>query len=452
MTIAAPGRPSGEPLANGTRTWRDIPLWRDVPEEKWNDWRWQAGHAVKSLEELREVIPPTEDEERGVIDCAKYFKFAIPPYYASLMDPNDPNCPVRLQAVPKVSETYFSPADIHDPLGEDTDSPAPGITHRYPDRVLFLITDYCGMYCRFCTRRRFVAHDHGIQSLRALEPAFQYLEGAKEIRDVLISGGDPLMVKDEYIGGVLKRLREIDHIEIVRIGSKVPCTTPMRITPSLVSILKAYHPLWVNTHFNHPKELTPEAAKACAMLADAGIPLGCQTVLLRGVNDCPTIMKRLMHKLVQNRVRPYYIYQCDLSEGIEHFRTKVAKGIEIIEHLRQHTSGYAVPTFVVDAPGGGGKIPVMPNYLISMSDKKIVLRNFEGGMFSYPEPDVPPSPCPDRCPHCQGDARASTEGVAGILANKRDRIVPTDTMRERRRRENRSRPPVPIPIEIPPPN
>lgn len=450
MAIAEAGRPSGESADYGTRTWRDIPLWREVPEEKWNDWRWQAGHSVKSLEELRQVIPPTEEEERGVIECAKYFKFAIPPYYASLMDPNDPNCPVRLQAVPKVSETYFSPADVRDPLGEDTDSPAPGITHRYPDRVLFLITDYCGMYCRFCTRRRFVAHDHGIQSLRALEPAFQYLERTKEVRDVLISGGDPLMVKDEYIDGVLKRLREIDHIEIVRIGTKVPCTTPMRITLALCSILKKYHPLWVNTHFNHPKEMTPEASKACGMLADAGIPLGCQTVLLRGVNDCPTIMKRLMHKLVQNRVRPYYIYQCDLSEGIEHFRTKVAKGIEIIEHLRQHTSGYAVPTFVVDAPGGGGKIPLMPNYVVSMSDKKIVLRNFEGGIFSYPEPDIPASPCPDRCPHCQGDPRASTEGIAGILANRRDRIVPRDTLRERRR--GSLRPPEGIPLEVRPTN
>ncbi len=437
MAIDEPERTSGETDTNGIRNWRDVPLWRDVPEERWTDWRWQAGHAVKSLEELRQVVSPTEEEERGVTECAKFFKFAIPPYYASLMDPNDPNCPVRLQAVPKVAETYFSPNDMHDPLHEDVDSPAPGITHRYPDRVLFLITDYCGMYCRFCTRRRFTAHDHGIQSLRALEPAFRYIEGAKEVRDVLLSGGDPLMVKDEYLDGVLKRLREIDHIEIIRIGTKVPCTTPQRITPSLCSILKKYHPLWINTHFNHPKEITPEASKACAMVADAGIPLGCQTVLLRGVNDCPTIMKRLMHKLVMNRVRPYYLYQCDLSEGIEHFRTRVAKGIEIVEHLRQHTSGYAVPTFVVDAPGGGGKIPIMPNYLISMSDRKIVLRNFEGGIFSYPEPDVPASACPDRCAHCQADERASREGVAGILANRRDRIIPADTLRERRRREKR---------------
>ncbi len=427
------------------RGWRDIPLWRDVPQEKWDDWRWQAGHAIKNLEDLRQVITPTEEEERGVLECAKFFRFAIPPYYASLMDPEDPNCPVRLQAVPRVSETLFSQSDIHDPLGEDSDSPAPGLTHRYPDRVLLLITDYCGMYCRFCTRRRFVAHDHGIQSLRALEPAFQYLEKATEVRDVMLSGGDALMVNDGYLESVLKRLREIDHIEIVRIGSKVPCTTPQRITPELVSMLKKYHPLWLNTHFNHPKEITPEASKALAMLADAGIPLGCQTVLLRGVNDCPTVMKRLMHKLVMNRVRPYYIYQCDLSEGIEHFRTKVSKGIEIMEHLRGHTSGYAVPTFVVDAPGGGGKIPVGPNYLISASDKKVVLRNYEGGIFSYPEPDVPPSACPDHCVHCQEDEKASREGVAGILANRAERIVPTGTLREKRRRE---RPTVVVPVEM----
>ncbi len=430
----------------GIRHWKDIPLWRDVPEEKWNDWRWQAGHAVKSLDELRQVITPTPDEERGVLECAKFFRFAIPPYYASLMDPEDPNCPVRLQAVPQVSETLFSANDIHDPLGEDSDSPAPGLTHRYPDRVLLLITDFCGMYCRFCTRRRFVAHDHGIQSLRALEPAFAYLEKAKEVRDVLLSGGDALMVSDGYLESVLKRLREIDHIEIVRIGSKVPCTSPQRVTPELCSMLKKYHPLWINTHFNHPKEITPEASKALAMLADAGVPLGCQTVLLRGVNDCPTIMKRLMHKLVMNRVRPYYVYQCDLSEGIEHFRTRVSKGIEIMEHLRGHTSGYAVPTFVVDAPGGGGKIPVGPNYVISASDRKIVLRNYEGGIFSYPEPDVPLSRCPDNCANCQEDARASREGVAGILANQSQRIVPLDTLREKRRK---NRPPAAFtPVEI----
>jgi lysine 2,3-aminomutase len=434
MVIAEPRRSSTGAIPNEIRHWQEIPLWRDVTEAQWNDWKWQAAHVVKSLEEVRQIIPLTEDEERGVVECAKYFKFGIPPYYASLMDPGDPTCPVRLQAVPRVQETHFSGADQHDPLYEDIDSPAPHLTHRYPDRVLLLITDYCAMYCRFCTRRRFTAHSHGAMTAKDLEPAFDYLEKAKEVRDVLLSGGDPLMVNDEYLEHILKRLREIDHIEIVRIGSRAPCTLPMRVTPQLVSILKKYHPMWLNTHFNHPKEITPEASKALAMLADAGIPLGNQTVLLRGINDCPTVMKNLVHKLVVNRVRPYYVYQCDLSEGIEHFRTRVSTGIEIAEALRGHTSGFAVPLFILDAPGGGGKVPLGPNYMISQSDKKVVIRNYEGGIFSYPEPDIPPSACPDHCVHCQTDERASREGVAGILGGQRSSLVPPDTLREKRRR------------------
>ena len=438
MVIAEPNRSSSGTVPSGIRHWQEIPLWRNVTEAQWNDWKWQAAHVVHTLDELRQILPLTEDEERGVTECAQSFKFGIPPYYASLMDPNDPNCPVRLQAVPRVQETHFSEADRHDPLYEDVDSPAPHLTHRYPDRVLLLITDYCAMYCRFCTRRRFTAHSHGAMSAKDLEPAFEYLEKAKEVRDVLLSGGDPLMVNDEYLEHILRRLREIDHIEIVRIGSRAPCTLPMRITPQLVSILKKYHPLWLNTHFNHEKEITPEASKALAMLADAGIPLGNQTVLLRGINDCPTIMKHLVQKLVINRVRPYYFYQCDLSEGIEHFRTRVSKGIEIAEALRGHTSGFAVPLFIVDAPGGGGKVPVGPNYLISQSDKKVVIRNYEGGIFSYPEPDLPPSACPDHCLHCQTDAKASREGVAGILGGQKDHLVPADTLRERRRRDRKT--------------
>ena len=433
MVIAEPRRSSAKAVPSGTQRWQEIPLWRGVSETQWNDWKWQAAHVVRTLEELRQILPLTDEEERGVVESADYIKYGIPHYYASLMHPSDPNCPVRLQAVPRIQETHFSGADQHDPLYEDIDSPAPHLTHRYPDRVLLLITDYCAMYCRFCTRRRFTAHEHGAMSMRDLEPAFEYLEKAKEVRDVLLSGGDPLMVGDAYLESILKRLREIDHIEIVRIGSRAPCTLPVRVTPKLVSVLRKYHPLWLNTHFNHPKEITPEASRALAMLADAGIPLGNQTVLLRGVNDCPTIMKRLNHKLVQNRVRPYYFYQCDLSEGIEHFRTRVSKGIEIYEALRGHTSGFAVPLFIVDAPGGGGKIPVGPNYVVSASDKKIVLRNYEGGIFSYPEPDVPPSACPDECPACRTDERASREGVAGILAGEHGHLLPPGTLREKRR-------------------
>jgi lysine 2,3-aminomutase len=433
MVVAEPRRSHGVTNDSRIRPWQEVPLWRDVTEAQWNDWKWQASHVVKTLDELRQIITPTDDEERGVLECARYFKFGIPPYFASLMDPDEPNCPVRLQAVPRIQETHFSGADLHDPLYEDIDAPVPHLTHRYPDRVLLLITDYCAMYCRFCTRRRFTAHEHGAMPIRDLEPAFQYLERAKEVRDVLLSGGDPLMVGDDYLENILKRLREIEHIEIVRIGSRAPCTLPMRITPHLVSVLRRYHPLWLNTHFNHPKEITPEASKALAMLADAGIPLGNQSVLLRGINDCPTLQKELVHKLVMNRVRPYYLYQCDLSEGIEHFRTRVSKGLEIVEHLRGHTSGFAVPLFIIDVPGGGGKVPLQPNYMVSESDKKIVLRNYEGGIFSYPEPDIPPSACPDHCVLCQTEERASREGVAGILAGKKSTIVPSDTLREKRR-------------------
>ncbi len=445
MVVAEPRRSEDEAKVPRIRPWQDVPLWRDVTEAQWDDWKWQASHTIKTLEELKEMITPTEDEIQGVLQCAKYFKFSIPPYYASLMDPVDPNCPIRMQAVPNVKETYFSGADLHDPLYEDIDAPAPHVTHRYPDRVLLLITDYCAMYCRFCTRRRFTAHEHGATPIRDLEPAFEYLEKAKEVRDVLLSGGDPLMVRDDYLENIIKRLREIDHIEIVRIGSRAPCTLPQRITPQLVTMLKKYHPMWLNTHFNHPKEITPEASKALAMLADAGIPLGNQSVLLRGINDCPTLQKELMHKLVMNRVRPYYIYQCDLSEGIEHFRTRVSKGLEIVEALRGHTSGFAVPLFIIDAPGGGGKVPLQPNYLVSASDKKIVIRNYEGGIFSYPEPEIPPSACPDHCVRCQTEARASREGVAGILAGHRASIVPADTLREKRRATRKST----VSVEVP---
>ncbi len=433
MVVAEPRRSEIESKEPKARPWQEVPIWRGVTEAQWDDWKWQASHVVKTLEDARQLVTLTADEENGIRECAKYFKFGVPPYYANLMDPEDPSCPVRMQAIPRIQETHFAGVDRRDPLFEDVDSPAPHITHRYPDRVLLLITDYCAMYCRFCTRRRFTAHEHGATPMRDLEPAFEYLERTKEVRDVLLSGGDPLMVRDDYLEGILKRLREIDHIEIVRVGSRAPCTIPMRITPELVSIMKKYHPLWLNTHFNHPKEITPEASKALALIADAGIPLGNQSVLLRGVNDCPTLQKELVHKLVMNRVRPYYLYQCDLSEGIEHFRTRVMKGLEIVVSLRGHTSGYAVPLFIVDAPGGGGKVPLQPNYVVSTSDKKIVIRNYEGGIFSYPEPDIPAGPCPDHCERCQSAARASQEGVAGILLGRRESIVPSGTLREKRR-------------------
>lgn len=398
------------------RSYNDIPLWRNVTDEQWNDWKWQLKNRITDVETLKQVIPLTTEEEEGIKQVLTTFRMAITPYYASLMDPEDPNCPVRKQAIPSSLELHRSPYDMDDPLHEDTDSPVPGLTHRYPDRVLFLITDQCSMYCRHCTRRRLAGQTDHAMPIAKIDRAIEYIKNTPAVRDVLVSGGDGLIVSDELLEYVLSRLRAIPHVEVVRIGSRVPVVLPQRITPKLVDMLKKYHPVWLNTHFNHPKEMTPQAEKALAMLADAGIPLGNQSVLLKGVNDCPFIMKKLVHLLVKNRVRPYYIYQCDLSRGIEHFRTSVAKGIEIIEMLRGHTSGYAVPTFVVDAPGGGGKIPVMPQYLISMSDRKVILRNYEGVICAYTEPE-------DKLSHCQNCGLCDHDYAIGLAKLYKDQAI-----------------------------
>lgn len=413
------------------KTYSQIELWKDVKEEDWNDWKWQVRNRIKDVETLKRVINMTPEEENEVNIVLKKFRLGITPYYASLMDKDDLHCPVRMQAVPTILETHTSISDLEDPLSEDEDSPVPGLTHRYPDRVLFLITDQCSMYCRHCTRRRFAGqHDMGVPRDR-IEKAIEYIRENEEIRDVLLSGGDALLVSDELLEYIISSLREIEHVEIIRIGTRTPVVLPQRITDNLVNMLKKYHPIWVNTHFNHPKELTPEAKEACRKLADAGIPLGNQSVLLRGINDCPHIMKELVHGLVKIRVRPYYIYQCDLSMGIEHFRTKVSKGIEIIESLRGHTSGFAVPTFVVDAPGGGGKIPVMPQYLISQSPTKVVLRNYEGIITTYAEPNHMEEEC--KCEVCRGKKESHSQGVARILEGKEIKsLEPKDLERKRR--------------------
>ncbi|MBP5759237.1 MAG: lysine 2,3-aminomutase, partial [Bacteroidales bacterium] len=330
-------------------------LFPNVTDEQWNDWKWQVKNRIETLEQLNQYIKLTAEEQEGVRKSLETLRMAITPYYLSLIDPNDPNDPVRRQAIPTAAETHISPADLTDPLHEDEDSPVPGLTHRYPDRVLFLITDMCSMYCRHCTRRGFAGQNDCESPSERIQKCIDYIAKTPTVRDVLLSGGDALMVSDKMLESIIQRLRAIPHVEIIRLGSRTPVVCPQRITDDLVNMLKKYHPIWLNTHFNHPNEMTPEASAALAKLADAGIPLGNQSVLLRGVNDCVHIMKRLVHLLVKNRVRPYYIYQCDLSMGLEHFRTPVSKGIEIIEALRGHTSGYAVPTFVVDAPGGGGK-------------------------------------------------------------------------------------------------
>ena len=376
------------------RNWKDIPLWKDVTDEQWNDWHWQVNNRLNTVDQIKQVVDLTADEEADIAKVMDGFRVGITPYYASLMDPDDPGCPVRRQAVPILEETHRSEADMLDPLHEDEDSPAPGLTHRYPDRVLFLITDQCSMYCRHCTRRRLAGETDGARSMDDINACIDYIRRTPVVRDVLLSGGDCLCVEDDVLEYIISELRKIEHVEIVRLGSRTPVVMPQRITDDLCNMLKKYHPIWLNTHFNHPKEMTPEAMEACRKLADAGIPLGNQSVLLRGVNDDVHVMRNLMHVLVKNRVRPYYIYQCDLSLGIEHFRTPVSKGIEIIEGLRGHTSGYAVPTFVVDAPGGGGKTPVMPQYVISQTPDKIILRNYEGVITTYTEPvGLPPLKC-----------------------------------------------------------
>lgn len=399
----------------------------DVTDAQWNDWHWQVRNRIETLEDLKRYVKLTAEEEEGVRRSLQSIRMAITPYYLSLINVDDPHCPIRKQSIPTEAELITSPEDLIDPLSEDEDSPAPGLTHRYPDRVLFLITDMCSMYCRHCTRRRFAGQKDAATPDERIDKCIEYIAKTPQIRDVLLSGGDALLVSDEKLESIIKRLRAIPHVEIIRIGSRTPVVCPQRITPELCEMLKKYHPVWLNTHFNHPREVTPESKAACEMLANAGVPLGNQSVLLRGINDCTSVMKRLVHDLVKIRVRPYYIYVCDLSQGIRHFRTPVSKGIEIIESLRGHTSGYAVPTFVVDAPGGGGKTPVMPNYVISQSPSRVVLRNYEGVICSYTEP----SDYVDEC-HCSDCEEIRNQGVAKVLSGETLALEPKDLDRKKR--------------------
>lgn len=353
----------------------------------WADWRWQLKNRITSLEEVRELLALTPREEEGIKRAHGRLALAITPYFFSLIDRQEQRCPIRKQAVPRLDEFSVSPSEMADPCGEDSHSPVPGLVHRYPDRALLIVTDACAMYCRYCTRKRMVGAEHPPMSQAHFEAALKYLKSKKSIRDVLISGGDPLMMSTPVLESYLSRLRSIPHIEIIRIGTRVPVTLPMRVDEELTSMLKKYHPLFMSIHFSHPREITPEVARACSMLADAGVPLGSQTVLLKGINDKPAVMKKLMRELLRIRVRPYYIYQCDMAVGTSHFRTPVSVGINIMEELRGHTTGYAVPTFVVDAPGGGGKIPVAPTYMISQSKGKVTLRNYENRIYHYMETD-----------------------------------------------------------------
>lgn len=407
-------------------------LFSEVSSEQWNDWKWQARNRVETLEELKKYIDLTPDEEKGVQECLKTFRMAVTPYYLSLIDRNDPNDPVRKQVIPTGAELYFAPEESADSLHEDADSPVKGLTHRYPDRVLFLITDCCASYCRHCTRRRMVGQTDSAMPKAQIDACIEYIRNHPEVRDVLVSGGDVLMQSDDMLEYVISHLRAIEHVQVIRLGTRIPVVMPQRVTQQLCDMLKKYHPIWVNVHFNHPNEITPEAAQACARLADAGIPLGNQSVLLAGVNDCVHVMKKLVNDLVRIRVRPYYIYACDLSLGLSHFRTPVSKGIEIIEGLRGHTSGFCVPTFVVDAPGGGGKIPVMPNYVLSQTPNKVVLRNFEGVITTYTEPPRYESKC--NCPVCRGERENTANGIAGLAQGKALSFEPNDLPRKKRLR------------------
>jgi lysine 2,3-aminomutase len=361
-------------------------FWSDVPESDWNNWQWQLKNRVLSLSQLQKLMPTlTPEEYAGTKLANTKLSLAITPYFFNLIDPADENCPIRRQVVPRIEETRTAPWEMSDPCGEDSHSPVPGLVHRYPDRVLFLVTDRCASYCRYCTRSRLVSNATGYDFHPEFARQIEYVRQHSEIRDVLLSGGDPLLFSDDKLEHLLRELRSIKHVEFLRIGSRIPTFLPQRITPQLCAMLRKYHPLFVSVHSNHPRELTTEVRDALGRLADAGIPLGNQSVLLKHVNDDATVMRALMHKLLMCRVKPYYVYQCDLISGSAHLRTSVAKGLEIMESLRGHTSGYAVPQYVIDAPGGGGKVPVNPEYVLSRAGGRVVIRNFEGKIFEYPE-------------------------------------------------------------------
>jgi lysine 2,3-aminomutase len=418
-----------------------------VNQSKWTDWHWQLRNSINRVDTFEKLLGITlKDVERRKIELTlRKFPLSITPYYLSLIDTDDfRNDPIFRQAFPDPQELEIDKCDMSDPLAEDRDSPAPGITHRYPDRVLFHISNVCSMYCRHCTRKRKVGDTDSIPDRDQIRAGLDYIRSATEVRDVLLSGGDPLMLSDQYLDWVLTELRQIEHVQVIRIGSRMPVVLPYRITDNLVEMLKKHQPLWLNTHFNHPREITSSSKQALRKLADAGIPLGNQTVLLAGVNDCVRIVKSLVHKLVENRVRPYYLYQCDLSEGLSHFRTPVGKGIEIMEGLIGHTSGFSVPTYVIDAPGGGGKIPLTPNYLISLSTNKVVLRNYEGVITTYAEPESYKTKfCDRQCTTCDlqlklegADDNNNATGIERLLCDYDETISLTPAGNERMERRD----------------
>jgi len=399
-------------------------IYHDIPDSQWNNWRWQLSNRLNSIDDFEKVLELTEGE-RKALGTPGLFRVDVTPYFISLVDPNDPNDPIRRQIIPTEREMVSFDGQMDDSLHEDDMSPVPGIVHRYPDRVLMLITTQCATYCRYCTRSRMVGQAGANFSRADHDVMLDYIRRTPQVRDVLLSGGDPFTMAPKVLENLLRKLRDIPHVEIIRIGSRVPVFVPQRITDDLCDMLKQFHPLWVNIHVNHPNEITAELAEAMDKLAGAGIPLGNQSVLLAGINDCVNVQRKLVNDLVNIRVRPYYLYICDMVHGAGHFRTPVSKGIEIIEGLRGHTSGFCVPTFVVDAPYGGGKIPVGPNYVLSQSDHRVVLRNYEGFISTYEEPLDYPRHDPATCKFCQTKRDESGQrGVAGLLEGEADTIKP----------------------------
>lgn len=417
----------------------------------WKDWKWQIKHSIHDILtfEILTGIKLDKNERKSIEETIAKFPMSITPYYMSLIDVDDyKNDPVFKQCFPSPLELITYKYEMTDPLAEDKDSPVHGLVHRYPDRVLFHISNMCSMYCRHCTRKRKVGDKDSIPTKEEILKGIEYIKNTPRVRDVLLSGGDPFMLSDDYIDWILTEIQKIPHVEVIRIGTRMPVVLPYRVTDQLVDILKKHHPLWINVQFNHPREMTTSSKDALKKLADVGIPLGNQSVLLADINDCPRIMRELVHKLVQNRVRPYYMYQCDLSEGLSHFRTPIGKGIEIMESLIGHTSGFCVPTYVIDAPGGGGKIPVMPNYLISWSTNKVILRNYEGVITSYKEPDhYEPIFCDRNCDDCKLQLKLDeakevhATGIEKLLSDYNDTIslIPENTDRIERRCESERR-------------
>ena len=379
--------------------------WAEVPAHDWNDWHWQLKNRITTVERLRRLMPALTAEELAGAALANHkLALAITPCFFNLIDQDDENCPIRWQVIPRGEETLVAPWEMEDPCGEDSHSPVPGLVHRYPDRVLFLVTDRCAAYCRYCTRSRLVSNASGYDFHPEFDRQIEYVRSHRQVRDVLLSGGDPLLFSDEKLEYLLSRLRAIPHVEFVRIGTRIPVFLPQRVTPALCEMLAKFHPLFISIHSNHPRELTTEVREALERLANAGIPLGNQSVLLRHVNDDALVMKAHVQKLLLCRVKPYYIYQCDLIAGSAHLRSSVRKGLQIMESLRGHTSGYAVPQYVIDTPGGGGKVPVNPDYILSRNRERVVVRNYEGKVFEYPEAEdgtpLAPRPVEVEEPEC----------------------------------------------------